>query len=295
MRASWTGQISFGLVGIPVKAVPAQSSRDLKFELHHAPCKSRLETRRFCPKCERDVSAEEIVKGYQYSKNHFVWFEEEELDEVATPAKHTLRILDFVDLAEIDPIYYEKPYFLQPAPGGERTYALLHRAMSERGRVGIGRVAFRDRESLAVIRPLQHALVMETIAWPEEVRALNDVVPPLEVAVDERELQMAELLSDSLTAEFKPEKYRDEYRDALTALIETKVAGGAAEVKAPADRKVRGEVVELMELLRKSVEASGGAPQKAEELPAETEKKRSAARGSTVRPRRRASVEKKAA
>jgi len=267
LRAMWTGSISFGLVSIPVKAVPAQSTRDVTFELLHEPCGTRVQTRRYCPTCQRDAPSEELVRGYQFRKGQYVRFDQEELDAIVPATHHTLRILDFVDLAEIDPVYYEKPYYLRPAPGGERTYALLHRAMEAKGRVGVGKVAFRNREHLAVIRPYEHALVLETIAFPDEVRAVEEAVEPQDLHVDERELQMADMLIESMSGDFDPARYRDEYRDVLAKRIEEKVHGdGAAHAPAPTPR-AKGEVVDLMEMLRKSVAAEQGVRAGAEDAP----------------------------
>lgn len=300
LRAMWNGSISFGLVSIPVKAVPAQSSRDITFELLHEPCGTKLETRRFCPTCGREAASDELARAYQHSKGEYVRFRQEELDDLAPATRHTLRILDFVDLTEIDPVYYEKPYYLRPAPGGERTYALLHRAMVEKGRVGVGKVAFRNREHLAVVRPFQHALVLETIAFPDEVRAVDEAVEPLDLEVDERELRMADVLLESMSAAFDPERYHDEYRHVLIKRIEEKVHGGGS-VEAPvAAPRGKGEVVDLMEMLRQSVAAEQGARDgegKAGEAELEAlagaKTKRSAPSGAgksdkVVRPRRRA-------
>ena len=256
LRAMWTGSISFGLVSIPVKAVPAQSPRDIRFELLHRECHTKLQTKRFCPHCNRDVPAEETVRGYRYAKGEYVLVEQSDLDALDTPAKHTLQLVDFVDLAEVDPVYFEKPYYLQPAPGGERTYALLHRAMSEKKLVGIGRVALREREHLALVRPMEHALVMETIAFPDEVRAVDEAVPPIDARVDERELQMATFLMDHLHAPFDPGKYQDQYREDLTRLIEAKVEGGTVQAPQVAETPRKGDVLDLMEMLRKSVEVA---------------------------------------
>jgi len=257
-----------------VKAVPAQSPKDIRFELLHGPCNSKTTTRRFCPQCDREAGEEEMVRGFQYSKGQYVLLDPVELESLGTPAKRTIQIMDFVDIAEVDPVYFEKPYYLQPSEGGERTYALLHRAMVDSGRVGIGKVALREREHLALIRPCRGGLVMETIAFPDEVRSIEDAVPPLEVPIDERELQMAHLLIGSMTTQFAPEKYRDEYREGLTHLIEQKVEGGtvaAAAIPAPASSSVS----DLMDMLRKSVEAmqatrpeENGANGKDDTLPA---------------------------
>jgi DNA end-binding protein Ku len=265
LRAIWSGSISFGLVGIPVKAVPAQSPKDIRFELLHGPCHSKTKTTRDCPKCEREVADDEMVRGFQYAKGQYVIVSQEELDAMGTPAKRTIQILDFVDMAEVDPIYYEKPYFLQPSDGGERTYALLHRAMTDSNRVGIGKVALREREHLALIRPHQHGLVMEILAFPDEVRSISDAVPPMDVKVDERELQMAHMLIQTMTTSFDPSKYHDEYREQLTHMIEQKVEGGTVTTPtAPAP--TTGAVSDLMEMLRRSLEATQA---KGEEAPAE--------------------------
>jgi DNA end-binding protein Ku len=271
LRAMWTGSISFGLVSIPVKAVPAQSPKDIRFELLHRECNTKLQTKRYCPHCNRDVPPEETVRGYAYTKGQYVLVEQSDLDTLDTPAKHTLRLVDFVDLGEVDPVYFEKPYYLQPAPGGERTYALLHRAMTAKRLVGIGRVALRERDHLALVRPLEHALVMETIAFPDEVRAVDEAVAPLDVAVDERELQMAEFLMEHLHASFEPTKYRDDYREELTRLIETKVEGGTVEARKVADGPRKGEVLDLMEMLRKSVEVLEGDRDESPREPARSE------------------------
>ncbi len=254
LRASWTGSITFGLVAIPIKAIPVQSPKDIRFELLHQPCSGKMQSKRYCPRCERDVEEGEVVRGFQHAKGQYVMVAPEETEALVTPAKRTIQIVDFVSLAEIDPIYYEKPYYLQPTEGGERTYALLHRSMADRGKVGIGKVALRDRESLAAIRPLKHALVMEIIAWPDEVRAIEDAIPPIDAKIDERELQMGHLLINTLSGPFDPEKYQDEYRNALTRLIEAKVEGGAVSVAAAAAPKQ--EVSDLMEMLRRSLEAT---------------------------------------
>jgi len=268
LRAIWSGSISFGLVGIPVKAVPAQSPKDVRFELLHGECNSKTKTTRYCPKCEREVPDEEMVRGYQYAKGQYVIISPEEFEAMGTPAKRTLQILDFVDVAEVDPIYFEKPYFLQPGDGGERTYALLHRAMVESNRVGIGKVALREREHLALIRPHEHGLVMEILAFPDEVRGIDAAVPPLEVKLDDREMQMAQMLIQSMTSTFDPAKYHDEYREQLGEMIQKKVEGGT--IAAPATPAApTGAVSDLMEMLRRSLEATGGAPPAAAPEPAE--------------------------
>ena len=265
LRPVWTGSISFGLVGIPVKAAPVQSSHDLRFELLHKKCHGKTSIKRYCPQCQAEVTDEELVRAYQYAKGRYVYFEPGELSGRATPAKHTLQIVDFVDIDQVDPIYFEKPYYLFPAQGGERTYALLHRAMRDKGRVGIGKVALRDREYLALGRPTDLALVLELLSFPDEVRLLEDPIVPLNASVEPRELEMAHMLIDSMTADFHPEKYRDDYRVALDELIQGKVEGGATTARPSAPAR-KPEVIDLMERLRQSIEKqksdrSAGAPQ----------------------------------
>ena len=258
LRAMWTGSISFGLVGIPVKAIPAQSPKDIRFELLHGPCHSKTSTKRHCPKCEREAEDGEMVRAFQHTKGQYVIMDPAEMETLGTPAKRTIQILDFVSMSEIDPIYYEKPYYLQPSEGGERTYTLLHRAMKESGKVGIGKVALREREHLALIRPIDTALVMEILSFPDEVRILEEPLAPLDAHIDDRELAMAHMLISSLSANFAPEKYHDEYREALTSMIQQKVEGGTVTTTAAPPPSSAG-VSDLMEMLRRSIEAAGGA------------------------------------
>jgi DNA end-binding protein Ku len=268
LRAVWSGNITFGLVGIPVKASPVQSPKDVRFQLLHGPCGGKTVIHRFCPQCNREVEDEEMVRGYEHSRGQYLVVPKEDLDSIETPAKHSLQIMDFVDLQDVDPVYYEKPYHLMPGPGGEHTYALLHKAMTDAGRVGIGKVALRDREHLALIRPVKDELVMELLAFPDEVRGLDRPAIPEKVKIAESELKMARLLIDSMSGEFTPEKYQDEYRNAVHDLIEDKLAGGEGHPTPAAP--VKSEVGDLMEALRRSVAVrKGTSPEEVEEPKAE--------------------------
>lgn len=271
MRSLWKGTISFGLVTIPVKLYTATEDRDVKFRYLHADCKTPVKYVKTCPACQREVAMAEIVRGYEYEPGRFVVFDDDDFADLPAPQSRTVEILEFIRLAEVDPIYYDKTYFLEPGEGAAKAYGLLHRALSESGRVGIGRVAIRSRSTLAAIRVYTpQVLAMETMHDPDEVRSPAALHIPALPAVREPELQMASALIQMLAAEFRPEALQDDYRTVLLERIQAKVAG--AEVHIPAAAAPTGQVVDLMEALRQSIElarsarrAAGGA---AAEIPA---------------------------
>lgn len=260
MRSLWKGAISFGLVNIPVKLYTATETRDVHFHLLHRQCHSPIKYVRFCPTCGREVQNEEIARGYEFTRGQYVIVEDEDLAALPLKTGKAVEILDFVRLEEIDPIYFEKGYFLEPAEGGAKAYALLRRAMAETGRVALAKVALRQKESLAALRVYRERpggdggeglLVMETMFWPDEVRSyaqLQDAYRPVEVA--ERELGMALHLVENLSVPFQPDKYRDEYREALLELIEERAQGEPVTApQAPAPTRV----IDLLSALEESV------------------------------------------
>jgi DNA end-binding protein Ku len=253
MRSMWKGAISFGLVSIPVSLYPATEKKDVKFRFLHKECHTPLQYRRVCPACDREVPAEEIVRGYEYEKNRFVIIEEKDLENIPDEQSRTIDILDFVDLAEIDPIYYDKTYFLGPGETGEKAYTLLRRIMEETGKVAVARVVIRTKESLATLRVYQgKMLVMETMFFPDELRDPAAVpLPAREVKIHDNELKMARELVLNLAEKFDPEKYHDQYRELLLEVIRAKVEG--QEVEIPAAREA-GKVVDLLEALKASVD-----------------------------------------
>ena len=261
MRTLWKGAISFGLVHIPVRVYPATESKGIKFRYLHRECQTPVRYVKWCPACGREVAPEEIVNGYEYQKDQFVVMEDEDLERLPAAESKVVDILDFVDLAEIDPIFYDKTYYLEPAEGGAKPYALLRRAMLETGRIAIARVAIRTRQSLAAIRVFdRRVLAMETMFWPDEVRSyaeLEALGPGAgEPVFHENEVRMADMLVGSLTAPFDPAKYTDDYRAALRQVIEAKVEGRQVfEYREPETAKV----IDLMEALRASVEAAQAA------------------------------------
>jgi len=261
VRTLWKGAISFGLVHIPVRVYPATESKGIKFRYLHRECQTPVRYVKWCPACGREVAPEEIVNGYEYQKDQFVVMEDEDLERLPAAESKVVDIVDFVDLAEIDPIFYDKTYYLEPAEGGAKPYALLRRAMLETGRIAIARVAIRTRQSLAAIRVFdRRVLAMETMFWPDEVRSYGELEAlgpgAGEPVFHENEVRMADMLVGSLTAPFDPAKYTDDYRTALREVIEAKVEGRQVfEYREPETAKV----IDLMEALRASVEAAQAA------------------------------------
>ncbi|GGD94602.1 non-homologous end joining protein Ku [Paenibacillus nasutitermitis] len=253
MHTVWKGAISFGLVHVPVKMFSATEDKDISMRLIHRECGSTVSYIRKCPTCDVEVDWNAIVKGYEYEKGRFVLFEKEELEQLSDDATKTIRILDFVALEEIDPIYFQKTYYLSPDQAGGNAYNLLLEAMRQSGRIGIANISIRSKSSLAAIRVIDDCLAMETIFYPDEIRSVSQVPGlPETVQVNEKELTMARMLIEQLTSAFEPEKYNDEYRARLMDLIQHKIAGEDVRV---APEQQRTNVLDLMAALQASLEA----------------------------------------
>lgn len=251
MRSMWKGTISFGLVTIPVKLYAATESKDVHFNLLHSDCHTPIQYRKWCSQCDREVAPDAIVRGYEYDRGRYVVVRDDELEAIPVAATRTLDIVDFVRLEQIDPIFFEKSYFLEPGDGAAKAYALLRRAMEMTGRIAIARVVMRSKEALAAIRLYaQDVLALETMRFPDEVRSPVGLVGP-EPALRPQEIEMAANLVGSLTGDFAPAKFSNEYRQAVMELIQAKVAG--QEVVQAAERPAPGRVVDLMEALRASI------------------------------------------
>ncbi|HEX9823706.1 MAG TPA: Ku protein [Actinomycetota bacterium] len=251
-RTMWKGAISFGLVSIPVKVYPATEEKTLRFNQLHDEDHGRIKYQRTCAKCGEQVEYEHIVRGYEYEKDRYVILTDEDLDQVPVESGRAIDIEQFVDVEEIDPIYYKKSYYLAPEETGLKAYHLLREALAEDGRVGIAKVSFRDKEHLSVVRLRDNALVLETMYWPDEIRATDFEELDKPVKVRPQEVQMARSLIDNLTESWEPERYKDEYREALVGIVEKKVAGEEIEVIASPEEAPK--VVDLMEALKQSVE-----------------------------------------
>ncbi|HHW98139.1 MAG TPA: Ku protein [Firmicutes bacterium] len=250
MRSIWNGSISFGLVNVPVKMFTATQDKDIRFRTLHKVCHTPIQYRKFCPNCEQEVTADDLVKAYEYEKGRFVIIEDEDLDALAIAQTRSIDIIDFVNLAEIDPIYFYKSYYLGVGDTGQKAYWLLRKAMEETGKIAIAKVVLRDKQHLAALRVLPECLSLALMFYPDEIRSAEVLLPEREVALQESEMQMATQLIESLTSPFQPEKYTDEYRAELLKVIEAKIAGQAVAVPKP---QQPGKVIDLMEALQASL------------------------------------------
>jgi DNA end-binding protein Ku len=253
-RPIWSGAISFGLVNVPVKLYSAVSSKDVRFHQLEAKTKSRIKQKRVSAETGEEVPYDDIIKGYELSPNTYVPITPQELESLDPKATKTIDIEDFVDLDQIDPIYYERPYYLVPDKGGAKAYALLRNAMRETNKVGIARMVLRTKQYLAAIRPKDKALVIETMLFADEIVSDDELdLPDEDVEVAPREEKMARQLIDSLTTEFEPDKYRDEYRERVLELVEQKAAGQEIVVEEAGEEPAK--VVDLMAALEASLAA----------------------------------------
>ncbi len=253
MHTMWKGTISFGLVNIPVKLHSATENKDIKLRNLHKECQSPVKYEKVCPVCEKEVGQDDMVKGFEYTKNKFVILEVEDLESIKEENQEkAVDIVDFVKLEEIDPIFFDRSYYLSPNDGGAKAYGLLRQALEETGKIGLAKITIRSKEHLAVVRIYKNTLVMETIYFPDEVRDFQEVPNvPEDPNIVEKELETAKLLIEQLTTTFEPEKYHDDYRTALLDLIEQKKEGEEiASAKEPAKRD---NVTDLMDALEKSL------------------------------------------
>jgi DNA end-binding protein Ku len=256
MRPIWKGAISFGMVTIPVKLYSAIEQHDVRFRLLHKDDHAPIEEKRFCTADGKEVAWEDLVRGYEISKGEYVILDPEEIDAAKPESSTTIDIGDFVEASEIDPVYFEKSYFLEPGEGGAKAFSLLKAALEETERVAIARVTIRSRERLATLRAYDGTLILETMFWPDEIRSTGilDLPAGEEGRVRDKELQMARTLVENLADRFRPDAYTDTYRTALEKLIEQKSRG---ETRNASRRKPEPKVIDLMEALRASVAESG--------------------------------------
>ncbi len=253
MKTIWKGAISFGLVTIPVKVYGATEEKSLHFNQLHVADGGRIRYKRVCAICGEEVSYQDIVKGYEYEKDHYVTLTDEELEALPLPTAHAIEIERFVESEQIDPIYFQRSYYLVPDGTGLKAYHLLREAIGDDGKVALAKVAFREKEHLATVRLRDNVLVLETMYWPDEIRTPRFDELDEEVELRPQEVRMARSLIDSLTDDFQPDDFHDAYRAALEDLIAKKVQGEEITCVEEAEPS---KVVDLMEALRASVEAA---------------------------------------
>jgi len=255
MRAMWRGEISFGLVMIPIRLYSATEHRDVTFRQVHREDGGRIRFRRICSVDGEEVPYADVAKGYELPNGEMIVLTDEDMAELPLPTAHGIEVLQFSPTEQVDPIMWERSYYTEPEPNGVRAYALLRDALERSGMVAVAKVALRQRESLAVLRVREGVIVLVTLSWPDEIRVPDFEFLEEDVEVRSQELKMASSLIDSMSADFDPAAYTDKYREALEELVEAKIEGH--EVTAPTPREEK-PVTSLADALRASLAAAGG-------------------------------------
>ncbi len=253
-RPLWRGAISFGIVNIPVRLFTATQDKDISFRMLHETDNARIRFIRMCSEEEVEVTNDEIVRGYEYEKGQYVVLTDEDFDQLPLPSKHTIDLTAFVNAEEIDPVYYERSYYLEPEETGVKPFALLVRALEEKQLTALAKIAIRQKEQLCALRYMDGTLMLETLFYPDEVRVEQTGIP--DVKATKAELAMAESLIDLLTREFDATQYQDTYREALMQVIDAKLDGQEVVEAEAAEAPAPTKVVDLMAALKASVEAT---------------------------------------
>jgi DNA end-binding protein Ku len=257
-RAIWKGSISFGLVNIPIALYPATRREELKFRLLRKGDLSPVNYKRVAEKDGKEVPWDQIVKGYEYEKGEYVVLKDEDFERVDLEATQTVDIQDFVDQEEIDPMFFYKPYYLEPQKGGDKAYALLRDALKDSNKVGIAKVVIKTRQYLAGVKPEDGALVLELMHFADELADPGKLHVPKKTEVGKREVNMAKSLIDSMSSKWNPEKYRDDYGEALMEVIEEKVEAGGKEIEEKPKKAFKPtKIIDLVSVLQKSLEQTG--------------------------------------
>ncbi len=252
MRAIWKGSISFGLVYIPVSVYPATREESLSFRQLRKTDLSPIRYKKVADADAKEVPSNEIVKGYEYERGRYVVLSEEDFEKVRIESTHSVDITDFVDLDQVDPKFFYKPYFLEPQKGGEKAYSLLHKALSKTGKIGIAKVAIRSREYLAAVKPDGLFLILELMHFAHEILSADELTTVPAKELSDKELKMAEALIESMAVAWEPEKYRDEYRGALMEIIEQKAQNKEVAAR-PLVSRPATNVVDLVKVLQESL------------------------------------------
>lgn len=258
MRALWKGAITFGLVTIPVSLFPATRREELKFRLLRAKDQSPVNYKRVAEADGKEVPWDQIVKGYEYEKGKFVILKDEDFARVDVEATQTVDIMNFVSIDDVDPLLFYKPYFLEAAKGGDKAYVLLRDALVDTGKIAIAKVVIRTRQHLAAVKPQKKGLMLELMHFPKELIPADEFNEPVEKAVGKAEMQMAKQLIASMTQEWKPEQYNDEYHEALEKLIEEKIEDPDKAAPTPTKKRQATNVIDLVSVLQESLQQSKG-------------------------------------
>ena len=268
MRAIWKGAISFGLVNIPIALYPATRTEELKFRLLRASDHSPVNYKRVAEADGKEVPWDQIVKGYEYEKGKFIVLKDEDFQRVDIEATQTVDITRFVKLDEVNPIFFHKPYYMEPQKGGDKAYVLLREALRASGKIAIAKVVIKTRQHLAAVKPQEKGLMLELMHFANELRDVDEFKVPTAKEIGKKELQMAQALIDSMSDEWKPEEYVDEYREALEKLIEEKVEKGDEALPKTVRKPKATNVIDLVSVLQKSLQQSGGAKKGKRKAPA---------------------------
>jgi len=261
MRAIWKGSISFGLVNIPIALYPATRTEELRFRLLRVTDLSPVNYKRVAEKDGKEAPWDQIVKGYEYEKGKYIVLKDEDFQRVDLEATQTVDIQDFVEQQEIDPVFFYKPYYLEPQKGGDKAYVLLREALKKTGKVGIAKVVIKTRQYLAGVKPEKDVLVLELMHFAEELADPSKLHIPKKIEPGKRELDMATALVNSMSSKWEPNKYRDDYRDALMEVIEEKVEAGGKELEEKPKKKAPPslKVIDLVSVLQESLNQAEGA------------------------------------
>jgi DNA end-binding protein Ku len=257
MRVLWKGAITFGLVTIPVSLYPATQREELKFRLLRASDHSPVNYKRVAEADGKEVPWDHIVKGYEYEKGKFVILKEDDFKRVDVEATQTVDIINFVKLDDVDPLLFYKPYYLEVGKGGDKAYVLLRDALIETGKIAIAKVVIRARQHLAAVKPQKDGLMLELMHFPQELIDVSEFKDPAEKKIGKAEMQMAKQLIASMTSDWKPDEYHDEYRDALQKLIDDKIEHGDKAAPKPAKKRKPTNVIDLVSVLQESLQRTG--------------------------------------
>ncbi len=250
MHALWKGYITFGLISIPIKLISAIQSTDVSFNQLHKLCKSRIKYQNYCENCKKVIPRDEIIKGYELSKGEYVVFNENELEELHPSSSKTMEIIEVIKLDEIDPIYFDKPYYIIPDEGGELPYKLLLITMKNLKKAALVKFVIYQKENVAILRPFNNIILLHTLLYKENIRAIPEETMPGEINITSKEISLAEKLLECLSGKFNPEKYKNEYREKLMKLIEAKAKGKVISFEQP---KVKPASVNILDALQESL------------------------------------------